>query len=29
MRMWLVAIKFETLKQNEGLIFGLQMQGDK
>ena len=26
MRMSLVAIKFETLKQYEGLTFGLQMQ---
>ena len=27
--MWLVAIKFETLKQYEGLTFGLQMKEDK
>ena len=29
MRMWLVAMKFETLKQYEGLTFGLQMQENK
>ena len=29
MRMRLVAIKFETLKQYEGLAFGLQMQEDR